>query len=363
MRRRGKRPERFEGESPVTGDLLVEADAGMSDAGMSETTWAPLALFIYNRPDHIREMITSLQSCEGFAESPIYVFADGPRQPQQNSAIHEARAEARRLLGDRAVYFERDKNLGVDNSIIAGVSQLCDQYGKVIVIEDDLVFSPNFLKFLNLGLRRYEHDQRVMQVCGYMFDVPQFRQRNDAIFLRMANSLGWATWKRAWDEYDPKATGWRERLRDGRVRRRFDLDGHFKYARMLSHHMQSKAPAWDIRWYYTVFSRDGLVLYPPRTLVVHTGFDGTGTHDRFSMPVQGELETKATFELPAQVTEAPDKALVFEAVEKFRPSSTLRKVVAVARFLLRRLGRAIADTRRSRKTRKARPEHRDATER
>jgi hypothetical protein len=331
-----------------------------ADAGMTDETWAPLALFIYNRPEHIRQMITSLQSCEGFAESPIYVFADGPRHPEENTAIHQARAEARRLLGDRAVYFERDANLGVDNSIIAGVTQLCDQYGRVVVIEDDLIFSPYFLKFLNVGLRRYEREPRVMQVCGYMFDVPQFGHRTDAIFLTMANSLGWATWKRAWDQFDPDATGWRERLRDDRVRRRFDLDGHFRYARMLSHHMRSKAPAWDIRWYYTVFSKHGLVLYPPRTLVVHTGFDGTGTHDRFSMPVhQGELETRATFDLPKQVEEGLDKGLVFEAVGRFRPSSTLRKVIAVARFVLRRYGKANVITQWSKKKREGRAKRKD----
>jgi len=306
------------------------------DLDTSDETWAPLALFIYKRPDHTRRMITSLQGCEGFAMSPIYVFADGPRDAQDTPAIHEARAEARRLLGDNAVYLERDANLGVEDSIISGVSQLCGQYGRVIVLEDDLVFSPHFLQFLNMGLKRYRNEPRVMQVGGYMYDVPQFRERSEAILLPMTSSLGWATWKRAWDQFDPDATGWRDRLLDERDRRRFDLDGHFKYARMLAHHMKSGVPAWDIRWYYTVFSKDGLVLYPPRTLVVHTGFDGTGTHDRFSLPVhQADLEMDATFDLPSRVAEDPDKDLVFKAVERFRPSSALRKAIAVAKYVLR----------------------------
>jgi hypothetical protein len=301
--------------------------------------WAPIALFIFRRPEHTRRTILSLQDCEGFADSQVYVFADGPRQPGDVAAVHAARFEARRLLGEKAVFVERAENLGVDESIIAGATQLCDQYGKVVVIEDDLVFSPNFLKFLNLGLHRYEHEPRVMQVCGYMFDVPQFQQRNEAIFLPMTSSLGWATWKRAWDHFDPEATGWRARLDNVAEAKRFDLDGQFRYARMLSHHMRSTTPAWDIRWYYTVFSRDGLAMFPPRTLVLHTGFDGTGTHDRFAMPVhQAQLDMRATFELPDQVAEEPDKGLVFEAVANFRPSSILRKSVAVTRFVLRRVG-------------------------
>ncbi|MDQ6795888.1 MAG: glycosyltransferase family 2 protein [Chloroflexota bacterium] len=287
-------------------------------------------------------MITSLQACDGFAESPVYVFADGPRYVQDVAATQEARAEARRLLGDDAIYLERDTNLGIEISIINGVTQLCDKHGAAVVVEDDLVFSPHFLKFLNMGLKRYEDQPRVMQVCGYMFDVPQFRGRNMAMLLPMPNSWGWATWKRAWDQFDPLATGWRERLRDDRDRRRFDLDGHFKYARMLSHHMSRSAPAWDIRWYYSVFSRDGLALYPPRTLVLHTGFDGTGTHDRFALPVhQAELETNAAFDLPTQLAEDPEKGLVFDAIGRFRPSSNYRKAIALARFMLRRAAPAL----------------------
>lgn len=313
--------------------------------------WAPIALFIYNRPEHTRRMITSLRACDGFSESPLYVFADGPRQDEDMPAVREARAEARRQLGDSAFYLERDVNLGVDSSIIAGVTQLCDQHGAAVVIEDDLVFSPYLLTFLNTGLHRYQDQPRVMQVCGYMYDVPEFRQRSEAMFLPMTNSLGWATWKRAWDQFDPLATGWRERLRHDRDRKRFDLDGHFKYARMLSHHMRRNAPAWDIRWYYSVFSNGGLALFPPRTLVLHTGFDGTGMHDRFSLPVhQGKLETNGTFALPSQVAEDQGAGLVFEAIGRFRPSSNLRKAIALARFALRRLSRGIVDARSRKRT-------------
>jgi hypothetical protein len=192
---------------------------------------------------------------------------------------------------------------------------------------------------MNLGLRRYSGEPGVMQVCGYMYDVPQFALRSDALFLPMTSSLGWATWKRAWDQFDPAATGWRERLQDVQERTRFDLDGHLSYGKMLAHHMASGHPAWDIRWYYTVFSKGGLALYPPRTLVVHTGYDGTGIHDRFSLPVhQAELETSATFDLPTNVSEAPDKDLVYDAARRYRPSSILRKAIALGRFVLRRAG-------------------------
>jgi hypothetical protein len=299
-------------------------------------TWAPIALFIFKRRAHTRRVIESLQRCTGFAQSPIYVFADGPRRPDEARAVQETRAEARGLLRDQAVYVERESNLGVDNSIIAGVTELCDRYGRVVVVEEDLVVAPSFLAFLNAGLERYAEQLDVMQVCGYMYDVPEFRQRGEAIFLPMTSSLGWATWKRAWDQFDPNATGWRERFSDPRERKRFDLDGNRQYAKMLAHHMSMRVPAWDIRWYYSVFAREGLVLFPPRTLVVHE-YDGTGTHDRFSLPVhQAQLETHATFDLPDEAALTPAKELVYEAARTYRPSSNLDKSVAVLKYVLRR---------------------------
>ena len=304
--------------------------------------WAPVALFIYKRPQHARQMISTLQRCFGFPESPIFVFADGPAHHRDLSAVQHTRALAHSLLGDRAVFLERETNIGLDRSVIAGVTQLCDRFGRVVVVEDDLVVSPLFLQFLNRGLRRYEDEPRVMQVSGHMFDVPQIRQQNEAIFLPMTTSWGWATWKRAWDQFDPLADGWRARLADDQVRRRFDLDGHFAYSTMLARQMRQEVGAWDIRWYYTVFEHDGLSLFPPRTLVINAGLDGSGTHDRLALPArQAPLDTAAAFDLPAQVSESDQKALVFDAISAFRPRSTRGRLMALARTAARRL-RAIS---------------------
>jgi hypothetical protein len=301
--------------------------------------WAPIALFIFRRPDHARRTIASLQACIGFSESQIFVFADGPTRPRDVPAVMETRALVRRLLGERATFLERETNLGIDQSVIAGVTDVCDRFGRVIVIEDDLVVSPLFLQFLNRGLRRYESEPRVMQISGHMFDVPQLRKQNEAVFLPMTTSWGWATWKRAWDQFDPEADGWRDRLHDEPARRRFDLEGNFEYSGMLAREMRRKVGAWDIRWYYTVFARDGLALFPPRTLVVNAGFDGTGTHDRLALPtVQAQLETSVLFDLPADVAVTREKTHVFEAMGAFRLSSLPRKALAYAKSALRRAG-------------------------
>jgi hypothetical protein len=306
---------------------------------MVETTWAPIALFIYKRPDHTRRTIEHLLRCVGFDHSPVYVFADGPKHPRDVPVIQRTRSEARRLLGDRAVYLERETNAGLDNSVIAGVTDLCGRHGRVVVVEDDLVVSPHFLEFLNAGLRLYENEPRVMQVCGHIFDVPELRESKDAILLPLISSWGWATWKRAWDLFDPEARGWTERLNDQQERTRFDLDGSFPYARMLSQQMRRAVPAWDIRWYYTVFVRKGLALYPPRALVLNEGFDGTGTHARLSLPIrQAQLDEQEAFDLPIQIAESPMKKYVFSAIGYSRSASPRQKLKAMAQAAVRRVG-------------------------
>ena len=301
--------------------------------------WAPVALFIYKRPEHTRRTISSLQRCVGYADSPVFVFADGPAHPRDLREVQGTRALARSLLKDRAVFLERETNLGVDRSVIAGVTQLCDQFGRVVVLEDDDVVSPLFLQFLNRGLRQYEGEPRVMQVSGYMFDVPQLRQQNEAVFLPITTTLGWATWKRAWDHFDPAAEGWQARLQDAQAQRRFNLDGRFPYSTMLARQMKRDVGAWDIRWYYTVFARNGLVLFPPRTLVVNVGIDGSGTHDRLALPAhQAPLEMSASFDLPAEVAESWQKVHVFDAIKTWRKSSALQKLLAILRYALRRAG-------------------------
>ena len=301
--------------------------------------WAPIGLFIYKRPEHARRAIVSLQACDGAESSPIYVFADGPKSDAEATAVGATRAVAHQLLGDRAIFVEQEENRGLANSIIAGTTELCDSHGSAIVVEDDLVVAPSFLRFLNEGLARYRDEPRVMQISGHMFDVPAFTHQREALLLPLTTSWGWATWRRAWALFDPLATGWREHLADVAEAKRFDLDGRYDYSRMLKRQMNREIDSWAIRWYYTVFAHDGLALFPPRTLVINMGFDGSGTHGRLALPAQqAPLETGASFDLPLAVVESRQKELVFQAVGAFRPSSTGRKAYALMKVMFRRWG-------------------------
>ena len=302
------------------------------------TDWAPIGLFIYKRPEHTRRVITSLQACEGVQSSPIYVFADGPRSEADVPAVEATRAVARELLDGRATIVQQVRNRGLADSIIAGTTQLCDRYGTAIVIEDDLLLAPSFLRFINEGLERYRNEPRVMQVSGHMFDVPAFALRQEALFLSMTTSWGWGTWKRAWDQFDPLATGWRERLADVAEAKRFNLDGSYDYLRMLKRQMTGGIDSWAIRWYYAAFANHGLALFPPRTLVSNIGLDGSGTHARVPFTAnQAPLEFGTAVELPSEVEESNQRSQVFDAIRAFHRTSAMPRLRALVGMASRRL--------------------------
>lgn len=241
---------------------------------------APVALFVYNRPDHLRRTIESLMRCDGFANSPVFVFADGARGEHDREAVEATRHVARELLGEQAQYHLSASNRGLARSIVDGVEHLLAIHGRVIVVEDDLMLAQGFLRFMNDALDRYSDDQRVYQVSGHMFDVGEFAQRHQALLLPLTTTWGWATWARAWQAFNPEARGWEALQQDHALRKRFNVGGVYDYAHMLERQMAGQRQSWGIRWYWSVFSKGGLCCFPPRSLVANIGMDGTGTNGK-----------------------------------------------------------------------------------
>jgi hypothetical protein len=267
-----------------------------------ELSHAPIGLFVYKRPEHARRTVESLLRCDGIEHSRIFVFADGPKGDADRLAVESTRRVVRELLGARAEYVEQPKNIGLATSITSGVATLCNRFGVAIVVEDDLLLERGFLAFMNEGLRRYASEARVMQISGYSFDLPSMRGQDDAHFFPIASTWGWATWKRAWDNFDLSATGWRQFLQDRCARRAFDLGGAYPYSEMLRRQMDGEIDSWGIRWYFSLVKRQGLVLFPPRTLVLNRGFDESGTHGRSSSYAEHEgFRTGGNIRLPEMV--------------------------------------------------------------
>src|ERR1700754_1030272 len=164
---------------------------------------APIALFVYNRPEHTRRTLSYLQKNVLADESRLFIFSDGPKTDADKAKVEEVRQMAKEVTGFKSVkVVTRKENLGLANSIISGVTKLVNEYDKVIVFEDDLLSSPYTLQYFNESLNRYAKDDKVMHIGAYMYDLPD-KKLPETFFYRAATSWGWATWARAWKDFEP----------------------------------------------------------------------------------------------------------------------------------------------------------------
>lgn len=240
---------------------------------------APIALFVFRRPEETLRTLEALALNDGIAASELFIFCDAPRRKSDDAAVDATRAVIRgRVWCPRTTIIERSENWGLARSIIAGVTQLTESHGEVIVIEDDLLTSKGFLNYMNHALNLYRTEDSVMQISGHMHPVSGLRPDLDSFFLPLTTSWGWATWKRAWAHFDPNAVGWEILGTERSTRNRFNLDGSYPYAEMLEQQMKGQIDSWAIRWWWTCFNRNGITLFPRTSLVSNIGFGPMATH-------------------------------------------------------------------------------------
>ena len=152
----------------------------------------PIALFAYNRPRHLRRTVEALLSNPEARASELFIFSDGAKDSADAPAVAEVRRYVRQISGFAAVqHIQRETNFGLARSIVDGVSRICSEYGRVIVVEDDLVTSPHFLRFMNEGLALYEPEERVISIHGYVYPVKA--ELPETFLLHGADCWGWAT--------------------------------------------------------------------------------------------------------------------------------------------------------------------------
>ena len=248
----------------------------MSLAGKS---FAPIVLFVYNRPDHVRQTVLALQENDLARESELFIYSDGPQDDACSRAqVADVRNFIKTITGfKKNTIIEHEQNRGLADSVIQGVTDIVNRYGNVIVLEDDLVVAPFFLRFMNKALDAYEEVPQVMQISGHMFDV-KIAAETDAVFLPFITSWGWATWKRAWDNFDSSMSGYEKIKKNNKLKSQFNLEESYNYFNMLERQLHGKINSWAIRWYLNVFLKNGFTLFPVRSLVHNIGFDGSGTH-------------------------------------------------------------------------------------
>jgi hypothetical protein len=238
-----------------------------------ENNLAPIVLFVYNRPWHTLQTLESLKLNELASKSELFIYADGPKDNASVEDLEKIK-QTREIIqqskwcGKNSI-IESEKNHGLASSVINGVTKIINEYGKIIVLEDDLIVAKCFLKFMNDGLALYSDSQNIYSINGYMFPVNT--EKNETVLLPYISTWGWATWKNKWNGLEISDINKSIFNQNKFIMKRFNL-ADYDYVSMLN----NKQNSWGILWYYKVFIKNGLNVYPSKSLVKNIGFDGSG---------------------------------------------------------------------------------------
>ncbi|MDA7615202.1 CatB-related O-acetyltransferase [Akkermansiaceae bacterium] len=244
---------------------------------------APVVLFAYRRPDHLRKVLESLAGAELADQTMLYIYLDGlapggsAGESEQLRQVHDV-ARERDWCGEVSIH-RSSVNQGLRRSIVNGVTEVVNRHGSVIVLEDDIVVSRGFLKFVNQMLTIYEAEEEVMQIAGSSYDAEYLADTPDTYFLRALQCHGWATWKRAWDHYNDDALDHLTYFQSDPQRAQdFDVDGSAYFLKQLQRNVTGELKTWAVRWYASWLRAGGTTLFPKKSLVTNIGFDATGTN-------------------------------------------------------------------------------------
>lgn len=293
---------------------------------------APIILFVYNRPEHTLRCLNSLYNNYLAEESTLYIFCDGTKDDAneldiaKNNQVQEIIQQ--KQWCKEVLIKKQPKNIGLRNSVIAGVNEVFEKYNKVIILEDDLVLSNYFLDYMNKGLQLFENNLEVSQISGHSFKLDVKSLKEDAYFLPLTTTWGWATWKRVWNEIDFEARDYKKVLSTPKAIRAFNLDNSYNYYTMLRSQLNNdkKISSWGIMFWLHSFKKNYKILFPKYTLVTNIGLDGTGMHKANETQVDDFKENN-------QVTYFPDKVLVNEHLFKLLKNKLRRSEFTVKRRL------------------------------
>ncbi|EKT2296483.1 glycosyltransferase [Salmonella enterica] len=304
---------------------------------MTDRQFSPVVMFVYAKPEHTRKTIESLAKNPEASSTDLFIYSDAAKSDKDFIAVREVRNIVSSVSGFKSVslYF-RSENIGLASNIMDGVSKVCEKYGRVIVIEDDIVTSPCFLAYMNAALEKYEDDKRIWHVTGWNYPfLDNYMSESDAYLWRMMNCWGWGTWNDRWVNFrkDPE-----ELIKSFSKKdiSEFNLDNAFNFWSQVEDNYNGKINTWAIFWYATIFKNNGLCLNPVNSMVKNIGMDGTGENCNTSDIYKTKLSYEFGYRWPNEISE--DKTainIVREFYKSNTPTLIQRIVNKVKRTLLK----------------------------
>jgi putative methyltransferase (TIGR04325 family) len=256
---------------------------------------APIILFTYNRPLHMKKVLDALAENKEAAKSALHIFCDGPK-PESTAEEMERLNEVRRIAYAENRFAtinvtESAVNKGLSKSIIEGISEVINESGNAIIVEDDIVASRGFLHYMNEALAMYEAEEKVGCIHGWNYDLDASNYSETTFFLKGGDCWGWATWKRAWNLFNPDGIELLEAISSRNLQFEFDRRGTHKFVDMLKDQIEGKNNSWAVRWHASLFINDKYCLQPARSLVKNIGLDSSGVHCGISSMRQHPVES------------------------------------------------------------------------
>src|SRR5690606_20934761 len=256
------------------------------------------------RPSHTRRTLQALERAEGAADSELFIFADGAKDTANISKVNEVRA----ILGEpwrfkNITIIEREKNWGLAANVIDGVTEVIDQHKKAIILEDDVLLAPYALDYFNAALTKYQDNEKVMHIGAYMYNIDR-SNIPETFFTRLTMSQAWATWKQSWGYFEKDIDKLINQF-DNRKVENFTFDNTMNFWKQMKLQQKGLINSWAVRWYASVFLKEGLALQTTYSLLDNIGHDGTGVHSSISDMFNTEIQQTKVLYFPDEITENP----------------------------------------------------------
>ena len=233
---------------------------------------APIALFVYKRLDYLKILISSLKNNDLSKKSVVFIFSDGWKNNHDKDKVLNVRKYIANISGFKKVFIIlRPNNFGLSKNILDGINFVLKNNKKIIVLEEDLKLSKNFLNFINSGLKIYDREKKVASINGWFFPLSSNKNIPNTFFIRGADCWGWGTWRRAWKKFDSNGQRLFNKIRKNKLEKLFNFNNSFNYMKMLQDQINKKNQSWAIRWYASIFLENMYTLHPKLSLVENTG--------------------------------------------------------------------------------------------
>lgn len=263
---------------------------------------APIVLFVYNRPDHTLKTLQALQQNSLASDSELFIYADAAKSDSAKNQVNEVKELISKVSGFKKVtVIQQEINIGLAASIIGGVTEIVNKYGKVIVLEDDLVTSPYFLTFMNDALNFYSNIKDVWHVGGWNYPI-ETKELGDTFLWRTMNCWGWATWSDRWEYFEKNTDKLIESFNTNDIHS-FNLEGYENFWGQVLANKDGTINTWAIYWYASIFKHNGLCVNPAERFVENIGMDGSGVHCGPNTSYFANLSSKRNIKFEEKIEE------------------------------------------------------------